>query len=116
MGQRGPSDRRGVRARRKRSGARWRRACTWMCPSVRGQFEKLQQLHQLVALSHGTRHHADFVPNESAFTELAKHVKGKPAEEAASVRAAYFPRHTDGRELPRTSAPPAVRRQPACQV
>ena len=58
--------------------------------AVRGQFEKLQQLHQLVALSHGTRHHADFVPNESAFTELAKHVKGKPAEEAASVRAAYF--------------------------
>ena len=58
--------------------------------SVRGQFEKLQQLHQLVALSPGARHHADFVPNESAFTELAKHVKGKPAQEAASVRAAYF--------------------------
>ena len=54
--------------------------------SVRGQFEKLQQLHQLVALSQGTRHHADFLPNESAFTELAKHVKGKPAQEAASVR------------------------------
>lgn len=57
---------------------------------VRGQFEKLQQLHQLVALSQGTRHHADFVPNESAFTELAKHVEGKSAEEAASVRSAYF--------------------------
>ena len=58
--------------------------------SVRGQFEKLQQLHQLVALSQGTRDYADFVPHESAFTELAKHVKGKPAQEAASVRAAYF--------------------------
>lgn len=59
-------------------------------PDARVQYEKLQQLHQLVALSNGTRHHADFVPNESAFTELAGHIKGKPPEEAASVRSAYF--------------------------
>ncbi|WP_192255598.1 ParB/RepB/Spo0J family partition protein [Mesorhizobium caraganae] len=57
---------------------------------VRTQYEKLQQLHQLVDLSNGTRHHADFVDNESAFTELAGYVRNKPAEEAASVRSAYF--------------------------
>lgn len=57
---------------------------------ARVQYEKLQQLHQLVALSNGTRHHADFVPNESAFTELAGHIKGKQPAEAASVRSAYF--------------------------
>lgn len=71
----------------------WKKVASRMhmdVPAVRGQYEKLQQLHQLVAMSNGTRHHADFVPNESAFTELAKHVKGKPAEEAASVRSAYF--------------------------
>lgn len=59
-------------------------------PDVRARFETLQELHQLVALSDGALHLADFVPNESAFTELAKHVRGKPAAEAASVRAAYF--------------------------
>ncbi len=57
---------------------------------VRAQFEKLQQLHQLVAMSNGTRHHADFVANESAFEELSKHVKDKPPAEAASVRSVYF--------------------------
>ena len=77
----------------EREGKNWGKVASRMhmdVSSVRGQFEKLQQLHQLVALSQGTRHHADFVPNESAFTELAKHVNGKPAQEAASVRAAYF--------------------------
>lgn len=77
----------------EREGKKWGRVASRMhmdVSSVRGQFEKLQQLHQLVALSQGSRYHADFVPNESAFTELAKHVKGKPAQEAASVRAAYF--------------------------
>jgi hypothetical protein len=58
--------------------------------SVREQYEKLQQLHQLVQLSNGSRFHADFVPNESAFTELSKHIRGKTGEEAASVRNAYF--------------------------
>lgn len=57
---------------------------------VREQYEKLQQLHQLVALSNGTRYHADFVPNESAFTELSKHIKNRSPEEAATVRNAYF--------------------------
>ena len=77
----------------EREGKNWGKVASRMhmdVSSVRGQFEKLQQLHQLVALSQGTRHYADFVPNESAFTELAKHVKGKPAQEAASVREAYF--------------------------
>ena len=84
---------------------------------VRGQYEKLQQLHQLVALSQGTRHYADFVPNESAFTELAKHIKGKPAEEAASVRAAYFLGTLSGvnyrtlRHLRRSDASQRVRRE-----
>lgn len=57
---------------------------------ARAQYEKLQQLHQLVAMSNGTRHHADFVGNESAFEELSKHVKDKPPEEAAVVRSVYF--------------------------
>ena len=77
----------------EREGKNWNTVASRMHKDVRlvrGQFEKLQQLHQLVALSQGTRHHADFVPNESAFTELAKHIKGKSAEEAASVRSAYF--------------------------
>ena len=77
----------------EREGKNWGKVASRMhmdASAVRGQYEKLQQLHQLVALSQGTMHHADFVPNESAFTELAKHVKGKPAQEAASVRAAYF--------------------------
>ena len=84
---------------------------------VRGQYEKLQQLHQLVALSQGTRHYADFVPNESAFTELAKHIKGKPAEEAASVRSAYFLGTLSGvnyrtlRHLRRSDASQRVRRE-----
>ena len=77
----------------EREGKDWKRVASRMhmaVPAVRRQYEKLQQLHQLVALSQGTRHHADFVENESAFTELANHVKGKPADEAASVRGAYF--------------------------
>ena len=77
----------------EREGKNWDKVASRMhmdVASVRGKYEKLQQLHQLVALSQETRHYADFVPNESAFTELAKHIKGKPAEEAASVRAAYF--------------------------
>jgi hypothetical protein len=57
---------------------------------VRAQYDKLQQLHQLVAMSNGTRHHADFVDNESAFEELSKHVKDKPPTEAAAVRSVYF--------------------------
>jgi hypothetical protein len=57
---------------------------------VQEQYEKLQQLHQLVALSNGQRYHADFVGNNSAFRELAIHVRGKSPQEAASVRSVYF--------------------------
>lgn len=98
----------------------WKKVASRMhmdVPAVRGQYEKLQQLHQLVAMSHGTRHHADFVPNESAFTELAKHIKGKPAEEAGSVRAAYFLGTLTGvnyrtlRHLRRSDASHRVRRE-----
>ncbi|WP_280473606.1 hypothetical protein [Nocardia asiatica] len=57
---------------------------------VRGMYDKLQQLHQLVELSGGTRLHLDFVDNESVFDELSKHIKNKPQQEADSVRAVYF--------------------------
>lgn len=57
---------------------------------VKGLFEKLQQLHQLVALSKGARLHIDFNENESAFDELARHIRGKQKPEADGVRATYF--------------------------
>jgi hypothetical protein len=57
---------------------------------VKSLYEKLQQLHQLVALSKGARLHIDFNENESAFDELAKHIRGKQKLEAESVRATYF--------------------------
>lgn len=57
---------------------------------VKSLYEKLQQLHQLVALSKGARLHIDFNENETAFDELAKHIRGKQKEEADSVRATYF--------------------------
>jgi hypothetical protein len=57
---------------------------------VRGLFEKLQQLHQLVALSKGARLHIDFKENESAFDELSKHIRNRPKAEADSVRSTYF--------------------------
>lgn len=57
---------------------------------VRSLHEKLQQVHQLVALSSGARQYIDFEDNESAFDELAKHIKNKPAHEADSVRSVYF--------------------------
>lgn len=57
---------------------------------VRSLHEKLQQVHQLVALSNGAKLHIDFKENESAFDELAKHIRNKPAAEAESVRSTYF--------------------------
>ncbi|WP_281662839.1 ParB/RepB/Spo0J family partition protein [Paraburkholderia fungorum] len=57
---------------------------------VRGMYEKIQQVNQLVELSQGTRFHIDFEEHESAFDELTKHIKNKPRKEAESVRAAYF--------------------------
>jgi hypothetical protein len=57
---------------------------------VRSLHEKLQQVHQLVGLSNGAKNHIDFDENESAFDELNKHIKNKPAAEADSVRSTYF--------------------------
>ena len=57
---------------------------------VRQLHEKLQQVHQLVSLSGGARLHIDFKENESAFDELAKHIRNKTSDEADSVRATYF--------------------------
>ncbi|MDI3242245.1 hypothetical protein QK292_11275 [Arthrobacter sp. AL08] len=57
---------------------------------VRSLYEKLQHVHQLVGLSKGARLHIDFNVNESAFDELAKHVKNKAPAEAESVRSVYF--------------------------
>lgn len=51
---------------------------------------KLQQVHQLVDLAQGARLHVDFVANESAFEELAKHIRNKTPAEADSVRSTYF--------------------------
>lgn len=108
-----------------REGKDWQRVAYRMhkdVPSVRVQYEKLQQLHQLVELSNGTRHHADFVPNESAFTELARHIKGKAPEEAASVRTAYFLGTLTGvnyrmlRHLQRSDASALVRQELAGEV
>jgi hypothetical protein len=57
---------------------------------LRSFYDKLQQVHQLVSLSNGARLHIDFEANESAFDELSKHIKNKPAVEADSVRGVYF--------------------------
>ncbi|MEU3716643.1 MULTISPECIES: ParB N-terminal domain-containing protein [Streptomyces] len=57
---------------------------------VRLFLEKIQYVHQLVALSNGARGYVDFVGNESAFTELAKHIKNKPEAEAKAVKEVYF--------------------------
>jgi hypothetical protein len=84
---------------------------------VQEQYEKLQQLHQLVALSNGKRYHADFVGNNSAFRELAIHVRGKSPQEAASVRSVYFlgtlagTNYRDLRHLRRSDAAEFVREE-----
>lgn len=57
---------------------------------VKELYDKLQQLHQLVALSKDAKLHIDFADNESAFDELAKYIKNKPKPEQESVRATYF--------------------------
>jgi hypothetical protein len=57
---------------------------------VRELYEKLQQLHQLVALSKGAKLHIDFIANESAFNELAQWIKNKTKPEQDSVRSTYF--------------------------
>ncbi|WP_417767405.1 hypothetical protein [Stappia sp.] len=84
---------------------------------VQEQYEKLQQLHQLIALSNGQKFHADFVGNNSAFRELAIHVRGKSPQEAASVRSVYFlgtlagTNYRDLRHLRRSDAVEFVREE-----
>lgn len=57
---------------------------------VRSLHEKLQLVHQLVTLSQGARHYVDFTENESAFEELAKHIKNKSRADADAVRSVYL--------------------------
>ncbi|MGQ4596742.1 hypothetical protein [Nocardia sp. R6R-6] len=82
---------------------------------VRGMYEKLQQLHQLVELSNGARLHVDFLENESVFDELAKHIKNKSPQESEAVRAVYFlgvltgAKYRDLRHLKRSDAATLVR-------
>lgn len=57
---------------------------------VRSIHEKMQHVNQLVALSGGNHLHIDFEEHQSAFEELAKHIRNKPREEAESVRSTYF--------------------------
>lgn len=57
---------------------------------VREMYDKIQQVQQLVALSQGARHLVDFTENESAFDELAKHVRNKTPKEKEAVRSVYF--------------------------
>jgi hypothetical protein len=75
------------------AGKDWERVSSRMrltAEEARAQYDKLQLLHQLVSLSDGQKHYADFVANESAFEELAKHIKGKGGVEADAVRSVYF--------------------------
>ncbi|MBF6183328.1 ParB N-terminal domain-containing protein [Nocardia otitidiscaviarum] len=101
-----------------RAGKNWDRVAARMhraVSDVRGMYEKLQQLHQLVELSNGARVHLDFVDNESVFDELAKHVKNKSPQEADAVRAVYFlgvlagTKYRDLRHLRITNAATRVR-------
>lgn len=84
---------------------------------VRSLFEKLQQVHQLVDLSRGTRQHINFNDNESAFDELSKHIKNKQPAEAEAVRSVYFlgtlsnVRYRKLRHLRRPDAADLVRRE-----
>lgn len=57
---------------------------------IREDYEKIQQVNQLVALSRGRWLHVDFEPNESAFDELANHIRNKNDEEKEAVRTVYF--------------------------
>jgi hypothetical protein len=84
---------------------------------VRALHERLQQAHQLVALSQGARMLIDFEDNESAFTELAKHIKNKSPVEAESVKHTYFlgtlanVQYRKLRNLRRSDAAQLVRRE-----
>ncbi|MEU6715011.1 hypothetical protein ABZ897_26405 [Nonomuraea sp. NPDC046802] len=76
-----------------RAGKDWKQVAARMhrkVSDVRELYDKLQQVHQLVELSQGARLHVDFTDNESAFDELAKHIKNRPTKEADAVKAVYF--------------------------
>lgn len=57
---------------------------------VRADYDRIQQVHQLIELSVNTLLHVNFESNESAFTELSSHIQNKPDNEKESVRSAYF--------------------------
>lgn len=57
---------------------------------IREISQKLQQANQLVELSNGNRLLVDFEENDSAFNELAKHIRSKDPVESESVRSVYF--------------------------
>jgi hypothetical protein len=57
---------------------------------IKEDYEKIQQVNQLVELSNGTWLHVDFEPNESAFDELAQYIRNKTDEEKEAVRSVYF--------------------------
>jgi hypothetical protein len=104
----------------QREGRDWDRVAKKMhrhVPDIRAQYEKIQQLNQLVALSNGAYLHIDFKENESAFEELAKHIRGKAREEAESVRSTYLlgtlarVNYRDLRNLRRADASALVRKE-----
>jgi hypothetical protein len=51
---------------------------------------KLNLVRELIAISNGRYLPVDFEPHESAFTELANHIKGKPAEDVRGAQLGYF--------------------------
>ncbi len=57
---------------------------------VREDYEKIQQVNQLVDMSGGASLHVDFEPNESAFNELAQYIRNKTEDEKEAVRTVYF--------------------------
>jgi hypothetical protein len=57
---------------------------------IRSQYEKLLQVRQLVEMSQGARDYKEFIVNESAFDELAKHIRNKPDAESEAVKSVYF--------------------------
>lgn len=57
---------------------------------ITSDYEKIQQVNQLVDLSSGRWLHVDFEPNESAFDELAQYIRNKNDDEKEAVRSVYF--------------------------
>lgn len=57
---------------------------------VEAQYDKLLLVRQLVGMSQGARLLEDFVDNESAFTELSRHIKNKSQAEAEAIKFVYF--------------------------